>query len=71
MTRKEIDQLQAYLRKMFSNPRIQLKPGKTKDGMLEVLVGDEFIGTIHRDEDEGEVSYAFSMAILDIDLPEV
>ncbi|MEE8534508.1 MAG: DUF3126 family protein, partial [Kiloniellales bacterium] len=32
---------------------------------------DEFIGVIFRDEDEGEVSYAFNMAILDEDLPTV
>jgi hypothetical protein len=37
--------------------------------MVEVYLGDEFIGTLFRDEDEGEVSYAFSMAILDFDLP--
>ncbi len=33
-------------------------------------IGDEFIGVIFKDEDEGEVSYAFNMAILDIDLPD-
>ena len=33
-------------------------------------IGDEFIGVIFKDEEDGEVSYAFQMAILDIDLPE-
>jgi len=30
--------------------------------------GDEFLGIIFRDDDEGELSYSFSMAILDVDL---
>ena len=30
----------------------------------------EFLGVIYRDEDEGEVSYALSIAILEEDLPD-
>jgi len=30
--------------------------------------GREFIGVISKDEEDGELSYHFSMAILDIDL---
>ena len=33
------------------------------------LIGEEFIGVIYRDEDDGEVSYDFNMAILAYDLP--
>ena len=32
-------------------------------------MGDEFIGTLHRDEEEGEISFAFQMVILEEDLP--
>lgn len=39
-----------------------------KDDSCEVYIGDEFLGVIYRDEDEDELSYNFSMAILDIDL---
>ncbi len=46
-----------------------LKERKPKEDSVEVLVAGEFIGVIFRDEDEGEISYAFNMAILDIDLP--
>jgi hypothetical protein len=35
-----------------------------------VNIGEEFIGVIFKDEEDGEVSYAFQMAILDIDLPD-
>ena len=69
MTKSELQCVQSYLRQTFGNATITLKPGRTRDGMAEVFIGDEFIGTLHRDEDEGEVSYAFSMAILDVDLP--
>jgi len=46
-----------------------LKRGALADE-VEVLIGDEFIGTIMRDDEEGEISYNFSMAILDFDLAE-
>jgi hypothetical protein len=49
-----------------------LRIGKPKhDGSVEVSLGQEFIGVIYRDvdEDDGEVSYAFHMAILEMDLP--
>jgi uncharacterized protein DUF3126 len=44
-------------------------PGSVPSGKrVEVYVGDEFIGVIFRDEEDGELSYDFSMAILDFDL---
>ena len=36
---------------------------------VEVRVGPEHIGVLHRDDDEGEVSYFFEMPILEEDLP--
>ena len=39
-----------------------------KKDSCELYVGDEFVGVIFRDEEDGELSYNFSMAILDIDL---
>lgn len=41
--------------------------GAAAQGRLaEVYVGDEFLGIVFKDEDDGD--YNFSMAILDIDL---
>ena len=31
---------------------------------IEVYVAEEFIGVLHKDEDEGEVSYTLMMSIL-------
>ncbi len=68
MNTDEILRVQAYLRLKFQNESMTLKRG-AKDDMVEVFLEDEFIGTLFRDDEEGEVSYAFSMAILDFDLP--
>ena len=39
-----------------------------KDDSAEVLNGDEFIGVVFRDDEDGEISYSFNMSILSIDL---
>ena len=39
-----------------------------KDDSAEVFVADEFIGLIYRDDEEGDLSYNFTMAILADDL---
>lgn len=64
----EIRKLDAYFKQTFQNPALSVKARPRKDDSCEVYVGDEFLGIIFRDEDEGELSYNFSMAILDIDL---
>ncbi|MGB5092883.1 MAG: DUF3126 family protein [Parvibaculum sp.] len=70
MDKTEIRRIEAYLRDKFRLPSITVTKRPQKDDSAEVNIGDEFIGVIFRDEDEGEISYAFNMAILDIDLPE-
>ena len=37
---------------------------------LGVILGEEFIGVVYRDDEDEDVSYDFHMAILDIDLDE-
>jgi hypothetical protein len=69
LTDKEIAQLQSYLRKTFTCERIRVVKSPRKEDSAEVNIGDEFIGVLYRDEEDGEISYAFQMAILDIDLP--
>ncbi|MGC6534881.1 MAG: DUF3126 family protein [Parvibaculales bacterium] len=70
MNNDEIIRVQTYLRLKFQNDMLTLKRG-AKDDMVEVYLEDEFIGTLFRDEDEGEVSYDFNMAILEFDLPTI
>ena len=68
MTRDEIIKLERYLKKIFRLPVIEVKQRPRKEDSAEVFVGDEFIGVIFRDDDEGETAYQFQMAILDYDL---
>lgn len=70
MDNTEILRVQQYLRAKFRLDTITLHRRANKDDSVEVMIGDEFIGVIYRDDEEGEVSYDFNMAILDFDLPE-
>ena len=70
MTRDEILKLERYLKTMFRVPELQVRQRPRKDDSAEVFIGEEFIGVIFRDEDEGETAYQFQMAIIDIDLAE-
>lgn len=64
----EIKKLDAYFKRVFHNPGLQVKARPRKDDSAEVYMGDEFLGIVFKDDEEGELSYNFSMAILDIDL---
>lgn len=68
MTRDEILKLERYLKSVFRLPDLQVRQRPQKDDSAEVFIGEEFIGVLFRDEDEGELSYQFQMAILDFDL---
>lgn len=68
MTPEEIKKLDAYFKSLFSNPELQVRPRPKKNDSCELYKGDEFLGVIYLDEDEGERSFSFSMAILDVDL---
>ena len=68
MIEDELKRVQAYLREKFGNPKIRLRDRTQSDESVEVFVGEEFIGVIYRDEEDGEVSYDFNMAILAYDL---
>ena len=43
-------------------------PRPKKDDSAEVYIGEEFIGVIFLDDEDGDKSYNFSMAILETDL---
>lgn len=70
MTRTEIWRIEKYLRNLFRLDTITLVERPKQKDSLEVMINGEFIGVIFRDEEDGEISYAFNMAILEMDLPE-
>jgi hypothetical protein len=69
LTRSEIWQLEKYLRNLFRLDTITVMERPNQPDSLEVHVSGEFIGIIFKDEEDGDVSYAFQMAILEMDLP--
>ncbi|MEW7008171.1 DUF3126 family protein [Lentilitoribacter sp. EG35] len=67
MNPDEIKKLDDYLKRVL-NPTIEVRARPKKDDSAEVYVGDEFIGVIYLDDEDGDRSFNFSMAILDVDL---
>ncbi len=68
MNPQEIVRVQSYLRKVFGTKTLSVRARPKKDDSAEVFVGDEFIGILFREEEEGELAYQFQMAILELDL---
>ncbi|MBV1698696.1 MAG: DUF3126 family protein [Hyphomicrobiales bacterium] len=65
---QEVKKLDAYLKKLFANPRIRVVPRPKKDDSAEVYIGEEFVGVLFVDDEDDERSYNFQMAILGTDL---
>jgi hypothetical protein len=65
---EELAKLTAYFRKTFNNPTLVVKARPQKKDSGEVYIGEDFLGVVFRDEEDGELSYNFSMAILEFDL---
>jgi hypothetical protein len=57
----EVRQLDAYLKKLFGNPQIRVMP-KSGD-LAEVFVGEDDLGEITVDDEDGDRSYNFRMVI--------
>jgi hypothetical protein len=69
MTPTDMDRVQTYLRRIFGTDRIRLVPPAKAGLTVELAVNDEVLGTVHRDVDEGEVSYSIHLTVLEEDLP--
>ncbi|MEZ5773856.1 MAG: DUF3126 family protein [Hyphomicrobiaceae bacterium] len=68
MKRDEITRLERFLRRTFKSEGLSVRPRPKKDDSAEVYMGDEFIGVLFRDDEDGDTSYQFQMAILGMDL---
>lgn len=72
ITEKEGKSLQSYLQKKLGNNNLKVMLPKRQGQPVELCIQEgktlESIGTVYRDEDEGEISYAISMTILEEDL---
>jgi Protein of unknown function (DUF3126) len=70
MTPSEIARLQQFLRDAFGTSRIAIAAPARAGAPVELRVGGETLGTVHRDEEEGEVSYCVYLSVLEEDLPQ-
>jgi len=68
MEKAEIQKVETYLRRTFSNTAIRVVARPRKKDSAEVFIGEEFVGVIFEDKEDGDLSYNFQMAILDTDL---
>jgi hypothetical protein len=66
--KSELAKVERYLRRTFSNHSIRVVPRPKKEDSAEVYIGEEFVGVLYLDDEEGDRSFNFSMAILDTDL---
>ncbi len=68
MTAEEMKKIEDYLSGLFNTDKIELRRAPKVTDMVELHIGDEFLGTIYRDTEDGDVTYQVNFAILDIDL---
>lgn len=69
--KEDLPRLQKYLRRLFRNEALRVSMAPKKNDMAEVYIGEEFVGPVYREEEDGEVSYQLQLVILDVDLDEV
>lgn len=68
MNPSDITRVQTYLRTLLGNDQVNVVAPPRKGATTELAVGQEVIGTVHRDEDEGEVSFSINIIVLEEDL---
>ena len=65
---EELRKLDSYLKNLFQNQAISVRARPRLEDSAEVYIGEEFVGVITRDDDDEDLSYSFTMAILEFDL---
>ncbi len=64
----DLARVEECLRSMLGNSRLRVVPPKLRGASAEVWNDREFIGTLHRNDDDGEVSYSVHIVLLEEDL---
>lgn len=60
--------LNAYLRRKFDNDKLRVVMRPKKMDSLELYLGEEFIGVLFVENEQGRRSYILELPILDVDL---
>jgi hypothetical protein len=65
---QDMVRVQTYLRKLFGAKTLSVRARPNIKDSAEVYVGEDFVGTLTVDNEDGEMCYQFQMAILEVDL---
>ncbi|MFN3827189.1 MAG: DUF3126 family protein [Micavibrio sp.] len=65
----DVKRIQKYMQVTFENKKITVGAVSKSGDSAEILLDGEFMGTIYKDTEDGETSFDFNMAILEMDLP--
>jgi len=68
---QEIRKVESYIRRLFGNTKLRVVPRAKKNDPADVLVGEESIGKLIVDDEDGERSYNFEMTIAAADVQEI
>jgi hypothetical protein len=69
MTPAEVAALDAHLKRLLGSRTVSVRMPERRGGSVELWAEDEFLGTVHRDTEDGELSYAIQIVVLAEDLP--
>lgn len=68
--REEAAKVEKFLQAKL-NPELRVQMRQRADECAEIYKGQECLGVVSKNVEEGETSYSFNIIILDIDLEEV
>ena len=68
---QEIRKVESYIRRLFGNTKLRIVPRPKKKDSADVLLGEESIGVLSVDNEDGELSYNFEMPIVAADVQDI
>jgi hypothetical protein len=68
---QEIRKVESYIRRKFGNAKLRIVPRPKKKDSADVLLGDEPIGVLAVDDEDGERDYNFEMPIAAADVQDI
>ncbi|QNT77672.1 DUF3126 family protein [Entomobacter blattae] len=69
MSVSELSRVQTCLRRLLGAAGLKVSPPPRPGLSVEVSVGGEVIGTLYKDNEDGETSYDLHITVLEEDLP--
>ena len=68
---QEIRKVESYIKRLFGNAKLRVVPRAKKKDSADVLLGEEPIGVLIVDDEDGEHSYNFEMPIAAADVQDI